>query len=113
MKRNKKLEWYAFYHDFNSNKLVYMNVLRSDLADNILKNIKSKSKYRHIDSYETLKEYLKSELMYYYHSKSEFEVIVSNWSGRDMEEKIDIWYQLEPNLDRITEYVIRELKLEF
>ena len=28
-------------------------------------------------------------------------------------EKIDVWYQLEPNLDRICEYVIRELKLDF
>lgn len=112
-RRNKNLEWYAFFQDFNSNKLVFTNVLGIEVVEDILKRIKSKSEFRKIDSYDTLKEALRSYLIWRYHGKSEYEVIVSNWSGRDFETKIDIWYQLEPNLDRITEYVIRELKLEF
>ena len=111
MKRNKDLKWYAFYQDFNSDKLVYINVLSKDLIEDILKRIKSKN--RKIDSYESLKEAIKSYLMWRYWCKSEYEVIVSNWCGKDMKQKIDIWYQLEPNLDRITEYINRELKLDF
>ncbi|MBO7615096.1 MAG: hypothetical protein J6T15_05310 [Bacilli bacterium] len=113
MKRNKNLEWFAFYQDLNSTELVFTNVMSSDLVEDILKGVKSKSNFRKIDSYDTLKEALRSYFMWRYWGKSEYEVIVSNWSGRDFEKKIDIWYQLEPNLDRITEYVIRELKLDF
>ena len=112
-KRNKDLKWYAFYQELNSNKLIYTNVLSQDLIEDILKRVKSKSKYRKIDSYITLREAIKSYLMWRYWCKSEYEVIVSNWGGKDFEEKIDIWYQLEPNLDRITEYINRELNLNF
>lgn len=112
-RKNKDLVWYAFYQDFNSSKLVYTNVLGRSFAEEVLKRVKSKQEYWKIDSYETLKKAVEGELKYHYRSKSEYEVIVSNWSGRDMEEKIDIWYQLEPNLDRICEYIMRELQLEF
>jgi len=111
MKINKDLKWYAFYQDMNDNKLVYTNVLSQDLVEDILK--RTKHKIRHIGCYDELKEAIKSYLMWRYWCRSEYEVIVSNWGGREMEEKIDIWYQLEPNLDRITEYVMKELKLSF
>ena len=112
-RRNKDLEWFAFYQDFNSDKLVFTNVFRSDFVEDILKRVKSKSQFRKIDSYDSLKEAIRAEFVHDYWCKSEYEVIVSNWSGKDFEQKIDIWYQLEPNLDRITEYVIRELQLDF
>ena len=95
----------------NSNKLVYTNVISQDLVEDILKRVKNKT--RHIGCYDELKEAIKSYLMWRYWCKSEYEVIVSNWCGKDMKQKIDIWYQLEPNLDRITEYINRELKLDF
>lgn len=112
-RRNKDLEWFAFYQDFNSDKLIFTNVFRSNFVEDILKRVKSKSQFRKIDSYDSLKEAIRTEFVHDYWSKSEYEVIVSNWSGKDFEQKIDIWYQLEPNLDRITEYVIRELQLDF
>ena len=94
--------------DFNSNELVYTNVLWS-LDINKIKKMKT---------YNEIKTELKRFLMYRFWSKAEYEVIVCSLHGRPekypsryMEQKIDIWYQLEPNLDRITEYVIRELKL--
>lgn len=113
MKRNKNLEWYAFYQGLNTDRLEYVNIISKELIDDILKRIKYKNKFRKIDSYDSLKEAVKSYLMWRYMSRSEYEVVVINWSGRDMEEKIDIWYQLEPNLDRIVEYINKELNLGF
>lgn len=114
-KRNTDLKWYAFYQDFNSDKLTFTNVLGKDFAEEILKRVKSKSKssYIKIDSYDTLKEAVKRHLIHRYWCKSEYEVIVSNWGGKDFEQKIDIWFQLEPNLNRICEYILKELRLEF
>ena len=110
-RRNKDLEWYAFYQDFNGDELVYINVLGPRLVEDILKGLRSKSEYLRIDDYDSLKRRVKTYLMSRYWCKSEYEVVVSNWTGHDMEQKIDVWYQLEPNLDRICEYIIRELRL--
>ena len=111
-KKNKKLEWYAFREDFNKNELVRFNVLGEWFAEDLLKRIKSDK----INSYEELRDRIGSILRYYYKSRAEHEVIVTSLfhkPDRDKEFKIDVWYQLEKNLDRITEYVMRELKIEF
>jgi hypothetical protein len=52
-------------------------------------------------------------------SKAEYEVLVTDLFPRDYEDfcnraiKIDIWYQLEPNIDKIVKYIMEELRLEF
>lgn len=67
-----------------------------------------------IKNYTELKQYIKSWAMYHYWSKCEHEILVgglfSNW---DKYGKIDAYRQIEMNLDRITEYVIKELKIDF
>jgi len=114
-KKNKDLKWYAFYYDWNGHKLERTNVLGPRFTEDILKRIKRDK----INTYEDLKEGIKRELMYYYWSKAEYEVLVTDLFPKDYEDfcnnsiKIDIWYQLEPNLDRIVEYVIKELNIEF
>lgn len=97
------MKFYAFMQDLNSDKLIYTNVIRQDLIDRVKKAIKKNY------TYDEIKEEVKRELMFCYWSKSEYEVIVSNWGGKDFEKKIDIWYQLEPNLDLITTNLIKEL----
>ena len=111
-RRNKDLKWYAFYQEFNGDKLTFTNVLGKDFAEEILKYVKSKNKYFHIGDYAGLRERVRLMLMHQYWSRTEYEVVVSNWHSHDMEQKIDIWFQLEPNLDRICEYIIRELQLD-
>ncbi len=114
-RKNKNLQWYAFMYDFNSHKLERINVLGERFAEDILKRIKRDK----INNYNDLKEGIKRELTYYYWSRAEYEVLVTDLFPRDYEEfcntsiKIDIWYQLEPNLDRIVEYVMKELNIEF
>lgn len=111
-RKNKKLEWYAFREDFNKNELERFNVLGEWFAEDLLKRIKSDK----IDNYEMLRDRIGSMLRYYYWSKSECEVLVTSLHhrpDRDNVFKIDVWYQLEKNLDRITEYVMKELQIEF
>lgn len=111
-RKNKNLEWYAFREDFNRNELERFNALGNWFAEEILKRIKRDK----IDSYETLKDGISSILRYTYWSKSEHEVLVTSLHhrpDRDKVFKIDVWYQLEKNLDRITEYVMKELNISF
>lgn len=112
--RKVDLKWYAVMHDFNKNELTYTNVLGERFSEEILKRIKSKKDYFRIYDYESLKEQVRQYLMYHYWSKSEYEVLVTGLHSKMDENdihKIDIWYQLEPNLDRICEYIINEMQL--
>ena len=115
--KNVKLEWYAFRYDWNKHKLVFTNVLYG-MEEEIAKKVKkgAKDKWKPVTDYNSFKEWIKGELMYYYWSKSEHECLIGDFTDYKFEEtleKHDIWWQLEPNLDRICEYIIREMKIEF
>lgn len=113
IKHNPKLEWYAFEHDINSDKFERINVLRSkDILDRINKGLKTEKDYWKIYNYETLKKAVKNELMYRYWSKCEYEYEVKGLFG-DKSYKLDVFYQLEPNMDRIVEYIAREMNIQF
>ena len=56
--------------------------------------------------------------MYHYWSKTECEMAIGPlWPKelKDLEkfEKIDMYRQIEMNLDRITEYIINKMEIEF
>ena len=104
------LVWYAFREDFNSHNLERFNVLYG-MADEFKKRIKREK----ITTYAGFKELVRVMLMSRYWSRAEHEVLVSGLFTRDEDKyvfKIDVWYQLELNLDRIVEYIVRELKLD-
>ena len=114
--KNVKLEWYAFRYDFSSKKLVFVNVLYG-MEEEIAKKIRKgkNDKWKPVYNYETFKEWLKGEFMYHYWSKAEHEVVIYDLFDTDDErgEKHDIWWQLEPNLDRICEYIINTMQIKF
>ena len=73
------MEWNVYFHDFNRNE---------------------------IDKME-FKEKLRKELMYWFWSKCEYEIVISPWVGRNKEEaevKIDIHDQVMLNFNRFVDY---------
>lgn len=108
--KRSNLEWYALRYDFNSKKIVSFNVMYG-IAELIEKNVRKNI----IHDKETLKEFLKREFMYRYWSKYEYEIAMSGLSEHDSQyaEKIDVWKQLEINLDNIVEYVNVKCDLKF
>lgn len=104
-KKFKTLEWNVLIHDFNGHKFVYCNVLREDLLDDISKLAKKPF------TYKELQDVIQRWAMYHYWSKCEYEFIASTHFGND-EKKIDAYMQLEMNIDRLTEYLIKELELD-
>jgi len=111
--KNVKLEWYAFRYDSNIDKLKFINVLYG-MEEEIAKKVRkgNKDTWKPVYDYETFKEWLKCELMYHYWSKAEHEVIITDLFNTNIEEKHDIWWQLEPNLDRIAEYINNTMDLK-
>ena len=103
--KNVNLEWYVLRWDFNSKKVINYNILQWRKED-IANEVRRKSIYNK----SILREYLKTTFMYDYWSKTECEFYVSDLHG-DEYEKIDIWRQIEPNLDLIVEYVNSKMEL--
>ena len=102
------LKWYVLKYDPNLNQIINYNVMIG-LAEILHKKIKKKEVY----DKNSLKEFLKREFMYRYWSKCEYEILVSGLLNKSEKEKIDIWRQLEMNLDNIVEHVNLKCDLKF
>ena len=106
--KKPELKWYVMLHDFNKDKIVKYNVLEYDyLIDSLKKAVKKKE----ITKYDEMKEFVKTKLMAQFWSRTEYEILVSGLHKRVEPEKIDVWYQLEMNLDNLCEYLNDKLKL--
>lgn len=106
--KNVKLEWYAIRWEFNKERRERINVL-SGIKEEIVKEVRKGG----IKSREDLRFWLKNRLMYRYWCKAEMEVLIGGMFSEYPKEfeKIDVWEQLEPNLDRIVDYIIEEMKI--
>lgn len=101
--KNKKLVWNVLLHDFNSDKIITYNVFSDEFKENLYKEYRKKK----INNKLELKEYIKSKMMYRYWSRCEYEIAVGGIHSKHPEnfEKIDVYYQLEMNLDHIVDYI--------
>lgn len=102
------LKWYVLHQNFNKEEIEFYNVLQGweERIRKARKKVKTKTEF---------KEWLKKEFMYYYWSRSEYEIVVGGLFSEYPKEfkKVDIWSQIEPNLDIITDYIIKEMKFKF
>lgn len=94
------MEWYVYYHDSNAKKIIKWNVFEHGTFKNeINKLLKEKV------NKEEFAERLKRELMYYFWSRCEYEIILSPWTGEGDDIKIDIYDQIAMNWDKFVDYV--------
>lgn len=112
--KNVQLIWNVLYWNTNKNKIDNYNIFNNDFKNDLYKKIKTKK----ITNYNELKEYVKSWAMYYYWSKTECEMAIGPlWPNKledlDKFEKIDMYRQIEMNLDRIIEYIINTMEIKF
>lgn len=107
-KKKVNLEFNAIVYDSNSKCLKYTNVLGEDLKTDIIKGIRNGEIYNKW----TLRDKVILYLKYHYWAKSEYEVLVTGLSSKDEPQKIDVWFQLQPNIEHIIDYIIKEMQLE-
>ena len=109
--KNANLEWYVLKHDFSTGEIRPYNVLGQGFVEKLHKKIRAKK----VTNYEELKDYIDWELKYYYWCRAEHEIAVGSIFSKSEADlfKIDAYTQLNMNLDRIVEYVNRELRINF
>lgn len=96
------LEWYVFISNFNTRKIETYNIFdHYRFFEDCKKNAK-----KNIHDYDNFCKTLKRDLMYYFWSKCEWEIILNDWptSGK-CEEKIDVYDQIKINWKTFCDYV--------
>lgn len=96
-----KLVWNVLIYDFNNKKIVPYNIFYDGFLQEIIDDFyKGKS----------IKEAIKKWAKYHYWSRTEYEIQVGGlFDTPEHFKKIDIYDQIEMNLDNIAQYV--EIKL--
>lgn len=102
------LEWYVYYYDINSGQLKTFNIFNHRGFKNAIEEI-----FKKYYSIEEFKKAVKSELMYYFWSKAEWEIVISDWFGKQVEKKIDVYDQVMLNWNRFIEWLYHELYYKF
>ena len=123
--KKERPKFYALYKDFNNGELKDYDVLSIIWDDIFTKSGKiSKDKFRYltppeegwhfepVTTRDQLKQFLEGKLMNMFWSRCEWEIIACDWPYRDdgliksaRPKKIDVWDQIYPNLDVITDLV--------
>lgn len=99
----KSLEWNVIVGDFNSKEIETYNIFDHwRFKEDCDKNWK-----RHKKDRAAFEDALKTDMMYYFWSKSEWEVIIQHWppSERYKDKKIDVYEQVRLNWDIFVDYV--------
>ena len=96
------MEWYVYRHDVNRQKMVDFNIFNHG---GFIKDVKDA-----LEEYDNKEEFavrLERLLSYYFHYKSEWEIIISPWvGGRDTKDtKIDAYHQVMNNWNVFIDYV--------
>lgn len=122
----EKLEWNVYKKDFNKSEIEIFNIFNhSRFYEDLCKCNK--------ENYEEFKKEVKSNLMYYFWSKSEYEIIITSFPpyidkkeiekltktnnkireavNLDTGKKIDIFDQIMINQDKFIDYLWNNKKL--
>ena len=101
---NKKLVWNVFREDFSSGDIIQWNIFRHGrFYEDLQKTFK---RLRKEPEREEVAEIVRRDLMYYFWSKCEYEIIISGFPGREgKEEKIDVYTQVMMNWDIFFQYL--------
>lgn len=103
-----KLEWNVYIENFNKKIIEPYNIFDHYYFNNEVKE--NYEKYN--DDFEMFVEMVRHSLMYYFWSKCEWEIILSDWppSKKFNEKKVDVYDQVMLNWDKFILYVWQKMK---
>lgn len=99
------LEFYALMWDSNFNEPIMVNVLQQHY---VLKTI-NEILIDNINDKKEIREELNSAFMHEFWSRYQYEIDVSQKDDDKIVKRFDVYEQLKPNLDFITDYIYNEL----
>ena len=97
------MEYNVIIYNFNLQKMELYNILPH--FERCYRELRAKPK-----SFEEFKEFILSEARYYFWSRCEFEIILSDWPNKAIAEKWSIYDQIKMNIDCITKLFMEYVK---
>ena len=97
------LTWNVYIGDFSTRQIKKHNVFNHwGFLDDCKKAARKYAKDR-----ESFEKAIKSSLMYWYWSKTEWEILIHQWPSRngDPDLKVDVYDQVEQNWQHFADYV--------
>jgi len=96
------MEWNVYVHNVNRNKIEVYNIFEHGSFTKYLKKFCEECK-----SKDMLAEKIKSELRYYFWSKSQWETVISPWvrNSEPCDIKINVFDQVMMNFNIFVDYV--------
>ena len=107
-KKEVKSHFYVINHNFNANKFEKYDIIPYLVLAYSEAKPKDKPK-----TYEEFKEFICRKARNRWWCRCEYEIIIKDWPCMKDSEKIDIFYQLEMNLEVVLDILIKELNLKF
>ena len=104
--KDMKLSWKVMRYNFNAKEVEFFNIFRNIRLQEGLENL-----IKNYTTFNKFKEDLSHELKYCFLGKCEYEVVVGDIVIKTLDEleKVDVYAQLEPNLDILAKYIIDEV----
>lgn len=98
-----ELRWMVYYHNINKDKIVPWNIFEHwSFRREVLDLLKQECKR---DGFAVE---VQRSLRYYFWSKSEYEVVIKQWVGKEAETKIDVCDQVLLNFEPFVDYLWRQ-----
>lgn len=94
-------------YDFNRDKFIPYDVIPYFVK--AYEESKEKDWKKTPVTFEEFKKFVKDEGMYQFWGRCQYEVILVDWPNQKTERKIDVWEQIEMNLDIVTKILMEKI----
>ena len=108
MKKMKQTPFYVIVDNINSNNFEKYDVMPYFV--NCYKQKKGKKDCP--KTYEEFKEFVVSNSMYMFWSRTEWEIVLHPWCSGTKAKKIDVHYQIMNNIDLVVELLMRNVGVQ-
>jgi hypothetical protein len=102
--KKEQSPFYVINFDINTEEFEKYNIMPY-LVDCYNKEKKSNRPV----TFDEFKEFVKSNSMYMYWSRCEYEIILSDWPNQKTYKKIDVYWQIMNNIDIVTEVLMNNV----
>ena len=99
----KKKSFYVLNWDFNTDDLE-----EYDILPYFRECYKKLNKNKRPKTVNEWKDFVKNKGMYQFWSRCQYEIIVTGWPQQKNEVKVDVWRQIEMNIDVIVDILMEE-----
>lgn len=105
----ENLEWYVLNYNWNKKKVENFNIFRSYRFSEGVKDL-----LKYYTTFDEFVEELEKELMYAFWAKREYEISVGDAFETDLNkyEKLDVYWQVKPNVKALAHYILDNSDLD-